>query len=226
MRYLFILLTPYILFASQINIKIDNNVSLETMKSSVRKGFIIEDEVIKEDLDKKVLLANKFIKNLTDAKNDKIKFLTIKSLSDLETNEILNKEKINVTDEIAYSYYLANKDEKYTSKGSVDLAVLTFDDKKQADSYSLDSNKTKPKDTKFYNKLSLDDITPNFLLAILNLEKNTLSDTLVFNKNYIRVYYTQKDTSGYKAYNEVKEDIINYLVGKNQEDLINKALGK
>lgn len=226
MRYLYILLIPYLLYANEIKVKIDNNVSLDTLKSFVSPGFIIEDEVLKEDLEKRVSLAKKFTKNLTSEKKEKVKYLMIGNLSNLETNEILNKEKINITEEIAYSYYTANKDEKYKTKGYIDLVVLTFEDKKQADSYSLDSNKTKPKERKFYNKLSLDDISPNFLLSVLNLKENTLSDTFVFNKSYIKAYYTDKDTSGYIPYNQVKQEIINYLVQKNENDLIDKALGK
>lgn len=228
MKYIAIVLfAPLMLCAKPINFSVDTNISLDTLKAFVPRGVIVEDKFVKNDYEKNLFFAKRYLDSMNKDEKQKASFVFLKTLANLELEKIYQKEKaVNISDDIAYSYYLSHKDDFKTPK-SVDMVVLTFKNETDAQKYSLEQNRPKPQDKKVYNDFSFSNMIPNFLFTLTNLEANTLSSINRYNDKFIRIYYTKIRESSFQPYKQVKNHIKNILLSKKQTEIADKIyLGK
>lgn len=208
-----------LLLSKDLCFDVDKNISAEIIQSIIPSFLIIQNSDLEDAFKMKQFFAKKFLKTLTNEDKEKLQYTLIDTLYKYQIDKIYKEEKAtNITDDIAYSYYLANK-EKYFLPEQVDLKVLIFKDKKEADTF--DQNSSKFETNQFLN-LSIENLLPEISLAILNLNPNEISKTILSNDHYIRASYTNKRKSHYASFEEVKESIKNTLLEKKQNEIIEK----
>lgn len=224
MKFLVFLFLPVLIFAKDICISTDD-ISTDTLRFMLPKTIKVDDKELHKNYKRKVLLANLYLKDMTKTKKEIIDYVTISELSELSIDEILKKEKQeNITEEIAKSYYVANKDE-FKKPKTIDLVVLTFKNKKEADSYNKDKNLPKPEETNIFENLNVDSLMPSYSLAVKDLETNKLSDTFMQNNKNIRIYITKVDHARSLDFEEAQEEIKSLLANKNKIAILNKIYG-
>ncbi len=226
MRILYVLMLPLFLCATEVGkLKLNESIPIETLKDSVPSNFIVTDDVIKDDYSRKLFFAKMYLKEMTETEKLSLDFSIITLLNNLEIKKILDKEALKINDDISYSYYLANKN-KYIIPASITLHILTFKTKKDADTYDINKKLPKPKTKKTYKKFEIESLSPNYVLALQNLDSKTLTQTYKVKDKYIRVYYTDKKEISYRPYNQVKKSIVDYLLNQKQRDFLDEFYKK
>lgn len=218
-KSLFYLCIPMLLLSKEICLDIDKNISTNTMQSTVPEFIVVQDTDLKNDLKMKRSFAKDFLKTINEKEKEKLTYATIETLYKYQKDKIFEKEKAtNITDDIAYSYYIVNK-EKFFIPEQINLRIFIFKNKKDADNFDKNSTNVEVKD---FHNLPADGILPEISLAILNLNPNEISETFLYNKHYSRVSYTNKSKSSYAPFENVKETIKNELLKKKQNEILQK----
>lgn len=224
-RIAFIAVAPLFLFANEICITPDSNVSVDYLRQFVPSSLVVENDQIKKAYNRDVIFANRFLANITKNEKIKVSIATTQTLSNLYIQDLLKKEQIDISDDIAYSYYVVNKN-KFKTQETMNIMVLTFDNKKNAENYNIKTMLPKPEDKKFYKDFKVKGLSPNYTLVLNTLEPKELSKTYAVNKKYVRTYYYSKKPEKYREFKDVKITIKKLLAEKKRNEIIEKAQGK
>lgn len=225
MRVVFLLVLPFLIFAKQFTFDTDSKISLQTKKSFVSKGIIVDDAEIEKSFNNKKLLADTYLNELKKEDQEKLNYMFIEFLNNLEIQKISEKEKSKITDEVSYSYYLANK-ESFSIPESIDLNIYEFENEKDARDYNQSTNLPKPKKINLLKGIILNEITPNYILALKGLELNQLSDVYKQNSIFVRVMIFNKHKKQYLTYEQSKANIEEYLFTKKQNEILKEIYEK
>ncbi len=219
-----ILLLSSCIFAHELRFDTNKDVSLNTLRDFIPGGLIVQDDEVKRAYQQKKFFVNRYLNNnkLSDKDKGYLRNVLLNGIYSLALKDIFEKEKINITKDVSYSYYLANKD-RFRVPDTIDVYVLTFKDKEDAKSYSLsDRNSSVSFSINRFESLNVDDLKPSFALSLFDLKENQLTDVIVRNKKYIRMYYNNKKVDSYFSYEDVKEDIEKLLFSKKKMKILDK----
>ncbi len=223
MKIFGVFLCPFILFAQGYSsLKLNEDISLETLQNTVPRGVIVSSDEVKKDYKRKLFFAKKYLKNMTRDQELILDLEIINLLSTLEIKKLLAKKALKISDDVSYSYYLANK-QRYILPATFDLYILTFNKKEDADKYEINRNIPKPESKKKYRNFEIDSLTPNYVLALHDLKENTLTKTYKVKDKFIRVYFANKKDISYVPYEQVKQNIVDDLLQKKQREFLNEA---
>lgn len=218
------LLLPFLLNAQSITFSIDDNLSLETLRESVPPTLIVGDEEVQKSFNKELFFAKNFLKDAKEKDLQSAKLNLINFFYKKEVQKLFEKEKINITEDISYSYYLDNKN-KYTIPALIDYTILVFKTEEDAKNFTLEqNNKIKPESRIRNSKFIQSELPRSFSLALMNLKPYSLSEIFTYNDKITRLYYISKIDAKAQDYQDVKAQIENYLFSLKRKEILNKIL--
>lgn len=203
--------------------KINPSDLLSYHKKAKSQNIIVSDSDILKKLAKDIEYAKLYLKDMNKEENSEFKNFTVNYLSNKFVYKLLENEKKNLTEDILYSYYLTHK-EKFRKDDTIDLYILIFNSKKDAERFNVKQKNLNNYKVESYKGYILNSLIPNYLLIVKNLEPNKLSDTFKVNDKYIKLYYNNLDKKRLLNFEEAKPQIINTLLNLKKSDLLEKAL--
>jgi hypothetical protein len=233
------------LFAVNVEIEEDKNISISNIEKDALKSFVKEtmnfvlmDKAAFKIAKENRILANEYIKNYGINQYDKarIRVEIEMYLSNRLTKKI--QQKVNLPREILYSYYLDNK-EKFKKSDKVDIAIFFFKNPEEAiEFYTKYRNKSFEEMRKAvektggmvkeYNSKEVEKLKDPIKTLLKMQKRSKILLPPIVGVKYSSLLFVKRyhKGEGYKSFDEVKNTIKKLLYDKTFLKMRNEILKK
>lgn len=190
---------------------------------------------IEESLKKLSLYANEHLKSISKKERVELELYVTDYLSKLYINEYLSGLKIDEEEKVLKSYYEMYKKEKYTHPKILNVYTLKFDTNEEAKKYKKENSGNKEllknKTALGYRLSSYEDLPYDKMNSIFKnhvdyLKEYQLSDPIEYDSGVFLLFYSDLRPGGVYAFENVKDQIKEYLISKKRDENLEKLFRK